>query len=169
MRKREGKSVNKPGIGSEFVEMRKQDHATSPRIHSWWYLLSLLVPLAVILFCIYSWNANKKIAGRQKLTTAVIHSHDPSNYDRYGYEFSLNGVRYSGWAYPSDKRKYWTGETITVYYDPLAPETNSSDDFDLQSVTFFPFIAFCFLPIAGFPLLIFLRRRITRNSASNGN
>jgi len=87
------------------------------------------LPLAIgVLFFLFSAKANEAIAARQQLTSGIVKTHEPSNHDRYEYDFTVNGKAYSGWQIPS-QRDFIVGEQVAVYYDPLDPTKSSLSSF----------------------------------------
>jgi hypothetical protein len=68
------------------------------------------------------------IAQRQQTTSGTILTHEPSNHNRYGYNFSVSDKPYSGWHVP-ERDEPTIGQRVTVYYDPIDPNASALDDF----------------------------------------
>jgi hypothetical protein len=77
---------------------------------------------------IYGWHRDRVIAQRQQTTSGTILTHEPSNHNRYGYNFSVSDKPYSGWHIPEHDEPT-IGQRVTVYYDPIDPNTSALDDF----------------------------------------
>jgi hypothetical protein len=77
---------------------------------------------------IYGWHRDRVIAQRQMTTSGTIHTHEPGNHNRYGYNFSVSDQPYSGWYIP-EHNEPTIGQRVTVYYDPIDPNTSALDDF----------------------------------------
>jgi hypothetical protein len=99
-----------------------------------------------------------EVAKRQQTTWGIIKTHEPSNHDRYGYSFTVNGHTFGGWT-GSAKDEQHIGQTVIVYYDLGDPTKNMPGDFrDIGDRGF----AFGFWPICGIgfiALSIYLSRR----------
>jgi hypothetical protein len=157
-----------------IFDLLKEDHARRwSRPLSWWHLLALLPYPFVVAFGIYAQQADLQIAKRQQTTVATINSHDPPNHNRspnhnrYGYMFSINGHQFTGWAYPSDKKKFSIDERVLVYYDPSNPANNSTSDFHAVSAGDLFFVPFCVLATIALPLIIFFQHRARLNPPRN--
>lgn len=107
---------------------------------------------------------NLQVAKRQETTIAIINSHDPPKHDGYGYRFSVNGHPFTGWAYHADKHDFSMGEQIIVYYDPLDPGKNSTNDFQMVGIGDLFFVPFCLMAMVALPLVIFFQRRPRLNT-----
>lgn len=140
----------------DLVEEKRRQWSHPP---SWWNLFVLWPLPFVLAFCIYSQRTDLQIAKRQLTAVATINSHDPSNHDRYGYTFAVDGRQFTGWAYPNDKRDFSIEERIVIYFDPIDPARNSTDDFHKVSNRDLFFVSFCLLAIVVLPLVIFFQRR----------
>ena len=77
---------------------------------------------------IYGWHRGRVIAQRQQTTSGTIVTHEPANHNRYGYNFSVSDKPYSGWYSPGHNEPT-IGQRVTVYYDPIDPNTSALDDF----------------------------------------
>ena len=72
------------------------------------------------------------VAQREKTTNGSITAHEPTNHNRYGYSFSVDGKPYSGWEIPRNKELH-IGQQLTIFYDPIDPTKNAITDFaDLE-------------------------------------
>lgn len=96
---------------------------------TWWYLLFGLPFSLGALLLINQSIADREVAARQQLASATITSHEPSNHNRYGYHFSVNGQSFSGWESPRGSEPV-IGQRVSVYYDPKDPSTNALTDFN---------------------------------------
>jgi hypothetical protein len=108
----------------------------------------------MLLWSVHNSRTDFEIAKRQRETLATINSHDPPNHDRYGYIFLVNGIQYTGWAYPSDKINYSLGERVVIHYDPIDPTKNLPGSFEEAGGRDLTFARFCLLVAAGPPLFI---------------
>ena len=84
---------------------------------SWWNLLVVLPWTIGTIFLIQEWRVDRDVASREQTTQGVITAHEPSNHNRYGYVFSVNGQSFTGWASPR-KDQPEIGKQVLVYYDP---------------------------------------------------
>jgi hypothetical protein len=73
-----------------------------------------------------------EVARRQQAATGTIVRQEPSNHNRCGYTFEVDGHGYSGWDTPV-RREPSMGQRVRVYYDPRNPATNALTDFDERS------------------------------------
>ena len=128
---------------------------------SWWMLLIISPWLIGASFSLHEWRTDRAIALRQRTALGTILTHEPANHDRYGYSFSVNGESYGGWHTPYGSDQPVVGQGVTVYYDPLNPNTSALVDYGelaLRRLGPAP------LEIAGcglFALLILASRRTT--------
>jgi len=109
---------------------------------------------------IYQWRVDRAIAQRQQTTWGTIFAHEPHNHNRYGYTFSVNGIFYSGWYSPENDEPT-VGQRVTVYYDPVDPNTSALEDFGELA---FRVLGPVPLEIGGsgvIALIIVVRRRMT--------
>jgi hypothetical protein len=123
---------------------------------SWWNLLILLPLLAMLLWSVHNSRTDFEIAKRQRATVATINSHDPPNHDRYGYIFLVKEIRYTGWAYPSDKINYSLGERVVIQYDPIDPTKNLPESFEEAGGRDLIFAPFCLADCCGAAVIYFL-------------
>jgi hypothetical protein len=86
-----------------------------------------------LIFLTYSAISNHAVATRQQTATGIITAHEPQNHDRYGFEFALDGHKYTGWGRP-EKEKVAIGDGVTIYYDPRNPSKNALKSFDSLSL-----------------------------------
>jgi hypothetical protein len=96
---------------------------------SWWMLLITSPWLIGAAICLHEWRTDRTIALRQQTTFGMILTHEPANHDRYGYAFSINGKSYRGWHTPYGSDQPAVGQAVTVYYDPLNPNTSALVDY----------------------------------------
>lgn len=99
------------------------------------YLQHLFVLIPFILGAVVLWSISEEyseVARRQQATTGTIVRHEPSNHNRYGYTFKVDGHDYSGWDTPH-RTEQSMGQSVRVYYDPLNPATNALTDFHERS------------------------------------
>jgi uncharacterized protein DUF3592 len=80
-------------------------------------------------FSLHEWRTDRAIALRQLTTFGTILTHEPANHDRYGYAFSVNGKSYRGWHTPYGSDQAVIGQGVTVYYDPLNPNSSALVDY----------------------------------------
>lgn len=151
--------------GGMFSLLRDDYYRKWSQPPSWWNLMVLWPIPFVLMFCVYTLQADFEIAKRQRTTVATINLHDPPNHDRYGYVFSIAGHNFTGWAYPNDKRGFTVGERIVVYYDPTNPEKKSTSDFHSVGLGVVLWIGFCLLALVAVPLSIYFQRRAKRRDA----
>ena len=81
-----------------------------------------------VILLIYQWNMDRDMATRQQTTQGVITAHEPSNHNRYGYVFTVNGKSFTGWESPG-KDGLEIGRRVLVYYDPVDPNKNALTEF----------------------------------------
>jgi hypothetical protein len=67
---------------------------------------------------------DKDLASRQAATVGQIVAHEPSNHNRYGYKFRVDGHEYRGWETPL-KAEPQIGQSVTIYYDTRSPDENA--------------------------------------------
>jgi hypothetical protein len=68
------------------------------------------------------------VASRQATTVGQIVAHEPSNHNRYGYTFQVNGHEYTGWETP-EKAEPRMGQSVTIYYDARTRDENALTDY----------------------------------------
>jgi hypothetical protein len=68
------------------------------------------------------------VASRQATTVGQVVAHEPSNHDRYGYTFQVNGHEYTGWETPA-KAEPRMGQSVTIYYDARTRDENALTDY----------------------------------------
>lgn len=129
---------------------------------SWWGLMITLPWVIGIIFFLYSAKVDQAVAGRERLTSGVVKRHEPSNHNRYGYDFTVNGKAYSGWTSPT-QREYIIGETVSVYYDPLDPTKSSLSSFAEACYRAIGPVFLMALGIITIAAYIFMRKRATKN------
>ena len=95
---------------------------------SWWSLLIVAPWMIGAALQIYQWRVDRAIAQRQQTTWGTVLTHEPHNHNRYGYTFSVNAISYSGWHSPENEEPT-VGQRVTVYYDPVDPNSSALDDF----------------------------------------
>jgi hypothetical protein len=124
-----------------------------------WRNLLVVVPWAVgLIWCIYGFKEDRDIARRQQTTYGIVTKNEPSNHNRYGYEFSVDGKPRTGWQIPS-RVEFQIGQRVLVFYDPLDPRTSSLYDFTESADSALgpvPFLVFGIVAVTAF---IFWRRR----------
>jgi Protein of unknown function (DUF3592) len=69
------------------------------------------------------------IASRQGTTLGQVVAHEPSNHNRYGYKFRVDGPEYTGWETPT-KKEPTVGQSVTIYYDTRSPNENALTDYN---------------------------------------
>jgi hypothetical protein len=147
----------------------KEDRARQwRRPLSWWNLAALAPVLLLLVVSVRTWWNSAQIAKRQQTAVGIIDGHDPPNHDRYHYSFSVNERRFSGWAYPSDRRDFHVGQQIAVYYDPTRPSENSAYDFGEVNPGGVVFVGSLSLACVLVPTYIYFQRRSRRRSAATG-
>ncbi len=131
----------------------------SRRKPSWLNLLTLLPWMLFIIYAIYVWRLDRAIAARQQSTPGTITAHEPSNHDRYGYVYSIDGKAYHGWEIPQ-KTEYKIGEQVNVYYDPTDPTRSSLAGFEELSLREFGPVPFLLLGTAVIVFIFYKRRKL---------
>jgi hypothetical protein len=132
---------------------------------SWWSLAALAAVLLLLILSVHSARNDARLAKRQQAAIGTIDGHDPSNHHRYRYTFSVNGRQFAGWAYP-DKRDFFVGQRIVVYYDPIQPSENSAYDFSLFNPGGVVFIGFALFACVFFPFFIYFQRRSRKRASA---
>jgi len=94
----------------------------------WWSLFIVTPWMIGAALGIYGSHRDRVIAHRQQTTSGTILTHEPGNHNRYGYNFSVSDKPYSGW-YTPEHSEPTIGQRVTVYYDPIDPNTSALDDF----------------------------------------
>lgn len=128
---------------------------------SWWNLLVVLPFALFVILALYDFRTDQITAAREQTVPGQIVSHDPPNHNRFGYQFTVNGKMYTGWAIPTTD--YQIGQKVLVYYDPRDPDKSQLDDFADNGYRIIGPVFFCLFGICGVSLYIFLRRRIIRS------
>jgi hypothetical protein len=114
------------------------------QVPSWKYLF-LAVPFLVGgLLMIHAFVGDLVTAKRQQTTVGTIRAHEPSNHNRYGYQFTVDGRSLSGWATPPDSQRYVIGGQVTVYYDPFNPRRSALEPFEALAQELVGSMAFAF-------------------------
>jgi hypothetical protein len=114
-----------PGQLFDDTEQRARRTWANP---SWWFLFVVLPWTIGAIFCVHEWIVDRRVASREQTTQGIITVHEPSNHNRYGYVFSVNGKAFTGWESPRiDKLEI--GKQVVVYYDPLNPSKNALTEF----------------------------------------
>jgi hypothetical protein len=132
-----------------------------------WLNLLIAVPWFIgLVFLTYSAISNHLVAKRQQNATGMITAHEPQNHDRYGFEFALNGHKYTGWGRP-EKEKLEMGEVVTIYYDPRNPSKNALKSFEALSLEDFGPIPTLLLGIGALAWIVRTARRF-RSSQTPG-
>ena len=72
---------------------------------------------------------DSEVASRQGATIGQVMTHEPSNHNRYGYKFRVDGHEYSGWETPT-KKEPTVGQSVTIYYDTRSPNENALTDYN---------------------------------------
>lgn len=134
---------------------------------SWWNLVAMAPILLFLTLCVHSWRKDLQIAKRQQTAIGTIDKHDPPNHDRYGYKFLVNGHLYTGWASPTEKRDFFVGQQIVVYFDPVQPAENSAYGFDDVNRGSILLIGWLLLACVFIPFFIYFQRR-SRSDAAVG-
>jgi uncharacterized protein DUF3592 len=146
----------------EQIERSRQFWSNPPR---WAY--AIMAPWALgAVFGVYSSGHFYQVAGRQRTAEGEIVAHEPANHNRYGYTFSVGGIRYRGWESP--RGQGWTlGQRVQVYYDPADPDTSALTDFGLLSWEAFGPVPMTSLGVVGALAVVFmLRHRAQIRNAS---
>jgi hypothetical protein len=124
---------------------------------SWWNLVVVLPWVVGMVFFVREWNVDRTVATRQQTTQEKITAHEPSNHNRFGYAFTVNGRIYHGWQSPKAE-ELEIGKVVVVYYDPMDPTKNALVDFSelgLQALGPIPMMT---IGIAAVAVFIFRRR-----------
>jgi hypothetical protein len=153
--------------GTTMFELLREDRARQwTRPLSWWNLAALAPILLFLFLSIHSAWSDVQIAKRQQTTIGTIDGHDPSNHGRFSYSFHVNERKFTGWAYPSDKRDFFVAQQIVVYYDPIQPSENSAYDFSLVNPGGVVLIGFLLLACVSFPFYICFQRRSRKRAVA---
>jgi hypothetical protein len=127
---------------------------------SWWNLLVALPWALGLAFLIQASITENQIAGRQQTTSGIVTAHEPSNHNRYGYRFEVNGRAFTGWQSPKDE-EFAIGRQVIVFYDPLNPSRNALTDFHELSASSLGPIPMLLFGIGAVAVFILYRRRRT--------
>jgi hypothetical protein len=95
---------------------------------SWWNLFVVLPWAIGAIVFIHEWKVDREVAMREQTTRGFVTTHEPSNHNRYGYVFSVNGKSFTGWESPQ-KEELEVGRQVVVYYDPQDPNKNALTEF----------------------------------------
>jgi uncharacterized protein DUF3592 len=101
---------------------------------SWWSLLVVLPWAIGAIVFIHEWKVDRDIASREQTTQGLITTHEPSNHNRYGYVFTVNGKNFTGWESPKNEGLD-IGRRVVVYYDPHNPNKNALTEFRDLGIT----------------------------------
>ena len=143
-----------------MFELLKEDYARRwNRPLSWWNLAALAPVLFFLLLSVHSSWKVAQAAARQQTAIGIIDGHDPPNHDRYSYTFTVHGNQWTGWASPNDKRNFFLGQRIVIYFDPIDPSENSAYDFHEANPGGIVFIWLLLTACVGFPFYIYFQRR----------
>jgi hypothetical protein len=96
---------------------------------SWWALLIVLPWSLGLVEDVYEWKRYGTAASREKTAVGVITVHEAANHNQYRFIFSAAGKSYDGFGSLKDVEPK-IGQSVTVYYDPLDPTTNSLWEFN---------------------------------------
>ena len=128
---------------------------------SWRNLLGTWATVPLFVLLIYSWNADRETAKRQKVASATIVAQDPSNHQCYEYAFRVKSASYSGCEFPQHPA---IGNEIQVFYDPQNPTRNHVNDFNEVSEGELPFVPIPILIPVALGIFIWLKRRSYRTA-----
>ena len=84
------------------------------------YLLVLTPWILGSTFLISSWKQYSEAGQREHTAKGTIVSHEPSNHNRYGYRFEVDGRTYEGSQIPL-RNEPTLGQSVVVYYDSADP------------------------------------------------
>ena len=101
---------------------------------TWWNLFVVLPWALGAIFLILEWKADRDVALREQTAQGLITSHEPSNHNRYGYVFTVNGKTFVGWESPKNQ-ELDIGKRVVVYYDPQNPSKNALTEFNDLGMT----------------------------------
>lgn len=101
---------------------------------SWWNLLVVLPWAIGAIVFIHAWKVDREVAAREQTTLGIVTTHEPSNHNRYGYVFWVNGKNFTGWESPK-KEELEIGKQVVVYYDPQNPNKNALTEFQDLGMT----------------------------------
>jgi hypothetical protein len=150
-------------IGNAIDEMVEKTSRTWSH-PSWWNLLVVLPWVLGLAFLIQEARTESQIAGRQQTTSGMVTAHEPSNHNRYGYRFQVNGKTYDGWQSPGND-ELAIGKQVIVFYDPQNPTRSALTDFHDLSISSLGPVPMLLFGIGGVALFILnKRRRIKRAS-----
>ena len=95
---------------------------------SWWNLLVVLPWAIGAIVFVQEWKVDRDIALREQTAQGLITTYEPSNHNRYGYVFTVNGKNFTGWESPKNE-ELGIGKRVVVYYDPRNPNKNALTEF----------------------------------------
>jgi glucan phosphoethanolaminetransferase (alkaline phosphatase superfamily) len=151
---------------SGFIMHRSRRLNVSRLFSDSWWLLALTVPLLVgAAASISAARQNAEIARRERATAGVVTSYEPTNYL---FTFAFQGRTFEG---ASPTNTFAVGQHVTIYFDPVHPQTNSLEDFARTSRRQMRTVPFCLLgilAIAGGIAFANLRQARTANHHPNG-
>lgn len=131
---------------------------------SWWNLLVALPWVFGLAFLIQESRTERQIAGRQQTTSGIVTTHDPSNHNRYGYKFEVNGKTYTGWQSPGND-ELAIGKQVIVFYDPQNPSRSALTDFHDLSISSLGPVPMLLFGVGGVAVFILYRRRRSKNGS----
>lgn len=124
----------------------------------YWDLLKVTPWVLGLAFLLQDWSTDRQVATRQQTTSGIVIAHQPTNHDRYGYKFQVNGRTYTGWQSPMKGNELAIGKQVTVFYDPQDPWKNSLTDFhDVSTAQLGP-AGILTIMIGAAAIIIFLTR-----------
>src|ERR1041384_5877520 len=118
---------------TELFEQKVRDAGSAWRRPSWWHALLVLPWLIGVVFFLYESEIYRNAATRQQTTFGPVTAHEPANHSRYGYTFTVEGLKYDGWQVPHDSEEWAVGQQVVVYYDAANPSRNTLRDFTAES------------------------------------
>jgi hypothetical protein len=145
-------------VGNAIDEMVARWHRPS-----WWNLLVTLPWALGAAFLIQESITQSHIAERQQTTSGIVTAHEPSNHNRYGYGFEVDGRAYTGWQSPKDE-ELAIGKQVVVFYDPQNPSTNALTDFHELSASSLGPVPTMLFGIGAVAVFILYRRRRTKTT-----
>lgn len=142
----------------ETLQHRWRREAVAWQNPSWLKLLVVVPWALLVIYSLYQWQLDRRIAARQQTTYGAVVAHEPANHNRFGFAFVLNGRTYHGWEYPQN-REYRIGEQVVVYYDPANPARSALTQFDELSLRAFGPVPLAMLGIGAVTFFIYRRRK----------
>jgi len=150
---RNARSIERKRILNRAVDLPVKSIIMAP-----WLLGAALMLVAA--------HNDSDVASRQATTVGKIVAHEPSNHNRYGYRFQVEGQVYTGSETPR-KAEPRIGQSVTIYYDADNPVENALTDYrELSSDWSERAVAFFFAACIAFVGIFLAERLVPTRSAT---